>query len=66
MNPTTRYVIRTAFYGLVTALASLQGSLPGISADDGLTAVIAGILAAGAYAGIGAATPLEPKIGKKS
>jgi hypothetical protein len=66
MNPTTRYIVRIAFFFLVTVAASLQGALPGVSPDDALSALIAGILASGGYAGIGAATPLEPKIGKKS
>jgi hypothetical protein len=66
MNPTARYIVRIAFFALVTGAASLQAALPGISLDDGISALIAAIIASGAYAGIGAATPLEPKIGKKT
>jgi hypothetical protein len=66
MSPTTRYIIRIAFLAIVTGAASLQAALPGISLDDGVSALIAAVIASGAYAGIGAATPLEPKVGKKS
>lgn len=66
MSPTTRYLARGAFVGILAAAASLQAILPGVTGDDIIQAVIAGIVGFGAYSGVGAATPLEPKIGKKS
>lgn len=65
-SPTSRYVLRTALVGVASALASLQANLPGVSGDDVVQAVIAGAILALGYAGIGAVTPAEPRIGKKS
>lgn len=66
MSPTLRFALRAAFVGAAGLLASLQAALPGISTDDLVSALIAGGLLALSYAGIGAATPLEPKVGRKT
>lgn len=66
MSATTRYAVRAVFVGVVGAATSLQANLPGVSTDDAIQAVIAGIVALGVYAGVGAVTPLEPAVGKKT
>jgi hypothetical protein len=66
MNPIVRFTVRAALVGLLSALVSLQVNLPGISLDDATTALIGGAIAALAYAGIGAVTPLEPRVGVKA
>lgn len=66
MSATTRYIVRGSFVGVVALLASLQAALPGLDGGELLQAIIAGVVALGAYLGIGAATPVEPSVGKKS
>lgn len=66
MTPLTRFIIRVGFVALVAASASLQGSLPGLTWEEGLQALTAALVAAGAYSGVGAATTLEPSVGKKT
>lgn len=61
-----KFVARAAFVGVAGLLASLQANLPGLTWDDLIAGLIAGGLLALSYAGIGAATPLEPSVGKKS
>lgn len=63
MNPTLRYAVRCVGFGLATFLGSLQGNLPGIDSGDLVSAGIAGAIVGLGYAGIGAATPLEPAVG---
>ena len=60
MSPTLCYILRAALVGVVAAAASLQAN------PDVIQAILAGIVGLGLYAGVGAATPLEPKVGKKS
>lgn len=65
LSTTTKYILRASFAGIVAAAASLQASAP-LSWDDAGQAFIAGVLAVGLYLGLGAATPIEPNVGKKS
>lgn len=65
MSPTVRYVVRIAFVAVAGLLASLQANLPGVSLDDLTQALIAGGILGLGYAGVGAATPIEPKVGVK-
>jgi hypothetical protein len=63
-----RYVLRCVLFGLSAVLVSLQASASGSALDSGevVNALIAGGIAALAYAGIGAAVPqVEPHIGVK-
>jgi len=64
MSPTGKYVTKCVLIGMYGVLVSLQVNLPGVSWDDLISAVVAGAIGALAYAGIGAATPLEAP-GKK-
>lgn len=63
MSPGSRYVFRVILVGVAAMLASLQANLPGVSGDDLAQAGIAGAIIGLGYAGIGAATPLEPAVG---
>lgn len=63
-----RYVLRCFLFGVASFLASLQASTLGSDLTSGefWAALIAGGIAALAYAGIGAASPaVEPSIGNK-
>lgn len=65
---TARYVLRCVLFGVAAFLVSVQASATGsdLTGDEVLYAVIAGGIAALAYAGIGAASPaVEPNIGNK-
>ena len=64
MSPQMRYVVRVVAIGIVAAASALKAYLPGLSWADGIDVLISTIVAMGAYAGIGAATPLEPSVGK--
>jgi hypothetical protein len=60
-----RFALRSALVGLAVFLTSLQASLP-FEGGDLVPALLAGVLAALAYAGIGAAIPaVEPRVGNK-
>ena len=61
-----RYALRCVLFGVSAVLVSLQASAAGSDLQRGevLQALIAGGIAALAYAGIGAASPaVEPNIG---
>ena len=63
-----RFVLRCFLYGLAGFVVSLQASSTGsdLESSEWRNAVIAGVLAGLAYAGIGAAVPaVEPSIGNK-
>ena len=61
----SRYALRAGVAGLVAAAVSLQSQLPLDWADLG-PALIAFVVGAGAYAGVGAAVPqVEPNVGIK-
>ena len=65
---TARYVLRCVLFGVSALLVSLQASSAGSDLESGeiVQALIAGGIAALAYAGIGAASPaVEPNIGNK-
>lgn len=65
---TARYVLRCSLFGVSAWLVSLQASSAGSDLTQGefFQALIAGGIAALAYAGIGAAVPaVEPSIGNK-
>lgn len=67
-NVTARYLLRCFLVGVASVLVSLQASSAGSDLNSGEVwqALIAGGLAALAYAGIGAAVPaVEPNIGNK-
>lgn len=65
-NPHTRYVLRALFAGVLVAASALKAYLPGLSVEDWIDVVVSGVLAVGAYAGVGYATPLEPSVGRGS
>lgn len=65
-NPRTRYWVRAAFAGVLVAAGALKAYLPGLSVEDWIDVVVSGVLAVGAYAGVGYATPLEPSVGKNA
>lgn len=61
-----RYVLRCLLFGVSAVLVSLQASSAGsdLQSSEIVQALIAGGIAALAYAGIGAASPaVEPSIG---
>jgi len=60
MNSHIRYAVRIGFVVLVAAVSTLQAG------GAWIDAVYAALIAGGGYAGIGAATPLEPSVGKKT
>lgn len=65
---TARYVLRATLVGVAALVVSLQASATGsdLEPSEWRNAVFAGILAALAYAGIGAAVPaVEPNIGNR-
>ena len=65
---TARYVLRCFLYGVMAVAVSLQASSTGsdLEPSEWRNAVLAGVIAALAYAGIGAAVPaVEPNIGNK-
>ena len=67
-NVAARYVLRCVLFGVSALLVSLQASSAGSDLESGeiIQALIAGGIAALAYAGIGAAVPaVEPSIGNK-
>jgi len=64
MNATTRYVVRCALVGLFAAAGTLIALEP-LSWSDALHGLLTGLVAAGGYAGIGAASPVEPSVGRK-
>jgi len=59
VSPTQKYVLKCVLFGTYGVLVSLQVSLPDISLDDLIQALIAGAIGGLGYAGIGAATSLE-------
>lgn len=62
----SRFALRATFAGVLAAAGALQAYLPDVSTGEALQVLIAGVVAAGAYAGVGAAVPqLEPNIGVK-
>lgn len=63
MNPQTRFSIRAALAGLLATLVSLQQALPGIGLDDLEAALIGGAIAALAFAGVAAVTPIDKSVG---
>lgn len=66
MSPTARYVLRCVLFGVSAILVSLQASAAGsdLQSSEVVQALIAGGIAALAYAGIGAASAnVEPHIG---
>lgn len=68
MGPTARYVLRCLLVGVATLAGSLQASGYGSSLDQAelVNGVLAAVVAALAYAGIGAAVPVvEPNVGNK-
>lgn len=68
MSATSRYVLRCFLVGVASFCVSLQASAYGSSIDQAelVNALLAAIVAALAYAGIGAAVPaVEPNIGNK-
>ena len=64
MSPTMKFTVKCVGLAVYGVLVSLQVALPGITADDLISAVIAGSIGGLGYAGIGAATSLEAP-GKK-
>lgn len=65
-NPRVRYVLRALLVATIAALATLKASVGGgVDASEVLDTVYAFVVAGAAYAGIGAATPLEPSVGVK-
>ena len=65
---TARYVLRCFLYGVMAFVVSLQASSTGsdLESSEWRNAVLAGVIAALAYAGIGAAVPaVEPNVGNK-
>lgn len=62
-SPRTRFYVRLLAVGIVAFASALQAHLPGLSGEDWLESLITVIVAVGAYAGIGVATPLEPSVG---
>lgn len=61
-----RYALRSALFGVSSAVTLLTASLPDISGGEGMAAGLAFITGALTYAGIGAAFPqVEPNIGNK-
>ena len=65
---TARYLLRAFLVGVAALVVSLQASATGsdLEPSEWRNAIFAGILAALAYAGIGAAVPaVEPSIGNK-
>lgn len=65
---TARYLLRCFLVGLASFVVSVQASSTGsdLEPSEWRNAAFAGILAALAYAGIGAAVPaVEPNIGNK-
>ena len=60
MSPYVRYAVRAALYGASAAASAL------IAGGDWKYVVGSGVIAAAGYAGVGAATPLEPAVGKQS
>ena len=67
-NVAARYVLRCVLFGFAAFLSALQASSFGsdLHWDELVQALIAGGIAALAYAGIGAAVPaVEPNIGNK-
>ena len=68
MSATGRYVLRCFLVGVAALATSLQASAYGSSLDQAelINGVLAAIVAALAYAGIGAAIPsVEPNVGNK-
>lgn len=63
MNPYLKLAIRVSAAGLLALAVSLQGNLPGVSADDLVQAVIAGVIAAITFSGIELGTPVNSSIG---
>jgi hypothetical protein len=62
-----RVIARTAAVFVVAMAAGLAQALPGLPGWEELyTAFITSVVLTGGYLGIGAATPLEPSIGKKN
>lgn len=65
---TARYVLRGILFGLSGFVVSLQASSTGsdLEPTEWRNAILAGIVAALAYYGIGAAVPaVEPNVGNK-
>ena len=68
MSNTARYVFRCVLFGVSAVLVSLQASSAGSDLQSGevVQALIAGGIAALAYAGIGAASSnVEPNVGNR-
>jgi hypothetical protein len=61
-NPVVRFVIRCIFIGVAAADAVLLAALPGLSWNDVAKAALIALGNALGYAGIGAATPVEPSV----
>lgn len=68
MSPTGRYVLRCFLVGVAALATSLQASAYGSGLDQAelVNGLLASVIAALAYAGIGAAVPVvEPNVGNK-
>lgn len=66
MNATARYAFRVFATGLSAACSSLLTSMPGLTTDDIIGAVLLGVVFGLGYAGIGAASSsVEPNVGNK-
>ena len=65
MTPRQRFYLRLVAVAIVAGASALKAYLPGLSWEDGADIVASMVVAAGAYAGIGAATPLEPSVGRQ-
>lgn len=67
-SATARFILRAFLVGVASFVVSLQASSTGsdLEPSEWRNAVFAGVLAALAYAGIGATVPaVEPNIGNK-
>lgn len=63
MNPYLKLAIRVTAAGLLALAVSLQGNLPGVSVDDLIEGLIAGVIGAITFSGIEVVTPLNTSVG---
>lgn len=63
MNPYLKLAIRVSAAGVLALAVSLQGNLPGVSMDDLVEAVIAGVIGAITFSGIELTTPVNSRLG---
>jgi hypothetical protein len=66
VNATARFAIRSVLAGVLVSASNLQASMlgSGLTTNEIVSAILAGIIASLTWAGIEYQTPINPNVGK--